>query len=140
MLQLISGFLFLTLSPANEADILLGVWYNGEKDAKIEIYHCGDKYCGKIIWLKEPMEDGATKKDKHNPNERFKKRELIGLNILTDFIYKGDFLWEDGEIYNPRDGKTYSCYLSLLENKQLKVRGFIGFSLIGKTQYWTRPQ
>lgn len=132
-------FIWPSLLVNKDADVVLGVWYNGEKDARIEIYHCGDKYCGKIIWLKEPMEDGATKKDKHNPDEKLQKRELMGLNILEGFVYTGDKTWEDGTIYNPRDGKTYSCYLALQDDGELKVRGFIGFSLIGKTQYWARP-
>lgn len=141
MLTLIfAGFSLLATYLPAEADVILGIWYNGEKDAKIEIYHCDDKYCGKIVWLKEPIEDGHPKKDKHNPDISLAQRGLMGLNILSGFRYDGDNTWEDGDIYNPRDGKTYSCYLKLLDDGTLKVRGFIGISLIGKTQYWTRPE
>jgi uncharacterized protein (DUF2147 family) len=139
MIPILTLLLVLNVPPVNEADILLGIWYNGEKDAKIEIYHCGNKYCGKIIWLKEPNENGAPKIDDENPDVKLQQRPIMGLNILTDFIYSGEKTWEDGQIYNPRDGKTYSCYLALQDDGSLKVRGFIGFSLIGKTQYWTRP-
>jgi uncharacterized protein (DUF2147 family) len=140
MINLLTAFLFLFSPPADDANALLGTWLNGEKDAKIEIYHCGNLFCGRIVWLENPIENGATKKDKHNPDETLKKRELMGLHILTDFVYTGDKTWEEGKIYNPKDGKTYSCYMSLLDNGQLKVRGFIGFSLIGKTQFWTRTE
>ena len=48
----------------NEADELMGIWLNHEKDAHVKVYKCGEVYCGKIVWLKEPEEDGAPKKDK----------------------------------------------------------------------------
>jgi len=120
------------------ADELLGVWWNHEKDAHIEIYKCGNQFCGKIVWLKEPNEEGAPKKDKHNPDESLQSRPLMGLDILSGFDFKEEGSWENGTIYNPRDGKTYSCYLKMLEEGRLKVRGFVGISLIGKTQYWER--
>lgn len=129
---------FAAISFLSGPDEILGIWWNEEKDAHIEIYKCGEQFCGKIIWLKEPYEDGAPKKDKHNPDESLRERPTLGLNILMGFEYKGEKTWEGGKIYNPRDGKTYSCYLTILDNGNLKVRGFIGFSLIGKTQYWER--
>ena len=129
-------FVFFTLNGG--ADELLGVWWNHEKDAHIEIYKCGDQFCGKIVWLKEPNENGAPKKDKHNPEEDLQKRPLLGLDVLRGFDFKEEGSWENGKIYNPRDGKTYSCYLKMLEESKLKVRGYVGFSLIGKTQFWER--
>jgi len=130
--------IFPASSMKSGVDELLGIWWNHEKDAHIEIYKCGNQFCGKIVWLKEPNEDGAPKKDKHNPEEALQSRPLIGLDILSGFEFKEEGSWEDGTIYNPRDGKTYSCYLKMLEEGKLKVRGFVGISLIGKTQYWER--
>ena len=125
---------------AADGDVLLGEWLNQEKDAKIEIYKCGNKFCGKIVWLEEPNEeDGTPKIDDENPDESLQNRPIMGLILLKDFEYKGDEMWEDGTIYDPKSGKTYSCYLSLESPTKLKVRGYIGFSLIGKTNYWTRP-
>jgi uncharacterized protein (DUF2147 family) len=137
-LVLFSFAIFPASSMKSGADELLGIWWNHEKDAHIEIYKCGNQFCGKIVWLKEPNEDGAPKKDKHNPEEALQSRPLIGLDILSGFEFKEEGSWEDGTIYNPRDGKTYSCYLKMLEEGKLKVRGFVGISLIGKTQYWER--
>lgn len=131
-------FSLLSFTPMNGADELLGVWWNHEKDAHVEIYKCGTQYCGKIIWLKNPEENGAPKKDKNNPEESLQKRPILGLDILNGFEFKEEGSWEDGKIYNPRDGKTYSCYLKKLEDGTLKVRGFVGISLIGKTQLWER--
>ena len=144
-LRLFSLMIFLALtaisigSPLDENDVLLGKWWNGEKDAHIEIYTCTNGLCGKIVWLEEPNEeDGTPKIDDENPDEALQSRPLMGLDILSGFKYIGDNKWEEGTIYNPRDGKTYSCYLLLQEDGMLKVRGYIGFSLIGKTQYWER--
>jgi len=121
-----------------EADELLGIWLNHEKDAHVKIYKCGEKYCGKIVWMKEPEEDGAPKKDKHNPDESLQSRALKGLDILSGFNFDSNKKWDNGKIYNPRDGKTYSCYLKIMDDGRLKVRGFVGISLIGKTNYWIR--
>jgi len=122
----------------SEADELMGIWLNHEKDAHVKIYKCGDEYCGKIVWMKEPEEFGAPKKDKNNPEDSLKSRPVKGLDILVGFNFDNNKKWEDGTIYNPRDGKTYSCYLKILDDGQLKVRGFVGISIIGKTNYWTR--
>ncbi len=120
------------------ANEILGLWLNHEKDAHIEVYKCGDYFYGKIIWLKNPDEDGAPKKGKHNPDDALKGKPLLGLDMFSKFTYEGNKKWDDGKIYNPREGKTYSCYLNIKENGSLKVRGFIGLSIIGKTNYWTR--
>ena len=133
-------FFVTTVSADSEADELMGIWLNHEKDAHVKIYKCGDEYCGRIVWLKNPEEDGAPKKDKHNPDDSLKDRPLKGLDVLSGFTFDRDKKWEDGTIYNPRDGKTYSCYLKIMEDGRLKVRGYVGISLIGKTNYWTRVE
>jgi uncharacterized protein (DUF2147 family) len=124
-----------------DSEAILGVWYNTEKSAKIEIYKCGDKFCGKIIWLKEPHDaSGKPKVDKENPDEALKSRPVMGMNLLSNFEYSGDNEWEEGEIYDPENGKTYSCIMSLEDSGELKVRGYIGFSLMGRTVVWTRAE
>ena len=82
-------FIFSALAVnADAGDHLLGFWLNQEKDSKIEIYKCGDKFCGKIIWLEEPNEeDGTPKIDDENPDEALQSRSIMGLNILIDFVY-----------------------------------------------------
>jgi len=71
--------------------------------------------------------------------KEFKNKNLIGVVILKD-LKKDDDEYNDGEITNPKDGKTYSCYIKLEKPNRLKVRGYIGFSLLGKTQYWERVE
>ncbi len=140
--------ILLAAMPAYAAsgDDILGVWNNGEKDAKIEIFKCAEKYCGKIVWLKVPNypEDskagvpGTPKLDHHNPNLSLKAKPILGLEIVHDFIYKGVNKWAEGKVYDPKNGKTYSGKMTLVSPNQLDLRGFIGISLLGRTTTWTR--
>jgi uncharacterized protein (DUF2147 family) len=135
----------LILSPLctyaqKSADAVLGVWYNGSKESKIEIFKCGNQYCGKIIWLREPNTDGKPKTDKNNPDEKLRNRPVAGMQLMKNFTYSGENIWEEGEIYNPKSGKTYSCKMTLIDKNTLDLRGFIGISLIGKTDTWTRVE
>jgi uncharacterized protein (DUF2147 family) len=127
-------------------DDILGVWNTEERDAKIEIYKCRIKYCGKIVWLQEPTYPAGSKEgtpgtpmlDHNNPNPELRKTPLIGLPILLDFVFAGDNSWKNGKIYNSENGKTYGGKMTLDSPNQLNVRAFIGISLIGGTTTWTR--
>lgn len=119
-------------------DKVIGKWFNEEKDAKVEIYKEGDKYFGKVIWLQTPNnEQGTPKLDKENPDEKLKTRPVLGLLLLKDFVYD-DEEWEDGEIYDPKSGKTYSCYMEFEDDGSLMIKGYIGVKWVGKTTYWTK--
>jgi uncharacterized protein (DUF2147 family) len=127
-------------------DAILGLWNNQEKDAQIEIYRCGENYCGKIFSLKEPNYPdgskegvpGTPKLDYNNPNPTLRKTPLVGLTIMKDFVYDGENKWKSGKLYDPEDGKTYSGKMTLVSPNQLNLRGFVGISLIGRTNTWTR--
>ena len=123
----------------SESDVL-GIWFNEEKDAKIEVYKENGKFYGKIVWLEEPIdpETGKPKLDDENPDEEMQMRPVMGLLLVWNFVYDDDGVWEDGKIYDPKSGNTYSCYMKLQSMNELKVRGFIGISIIGRTTYWTR--
>lgn len=131
---------------AADPDDVMGVWLNQEKDGKIEIYRCGDVYCGRIVWLKEPNypEDskegipGSQKLDHHNPKQSMRSRPVLGLQIMEGFRFAGDNRWRDGRIYDPKTGKTYRGKITLSSPDQLDLRGYIGISLIGRTSTWTR--
>jgi uncharacterized protein (DUF2147 family) len=59
--------------------------------------------------------------------------------VLKNFVFDGKDEWEDGTIYDPKNGKTYSCYIRYAEYPNLlKIRGYIGVSLLGRTTYWTK--
>jgi len=117
---------------------IVGTWLNQEKAAKIEIYQQGEKFFGKIVWLKELNENGKPKTDNKNPDKARHNDPVIGLVMLKNFEFDGKSTWEGGTIYDARNGKTYSCYLTLQADKTLKVRGYVGISLFGQTNIWTR--
>jgi uncharacterized protein (DUF2147 family) len=128
-------------------DQILGVWYNAEKDAKIEVYkanvkNVGDRYFGKVIWLKSPNDaNKKPKTDTENPDPNLKKRPRLGLIVLTNLAFDTGAKYEKGKIYDPKSGKTYSCQAELAnDNTVLNLRGYIGVSLIGRTSVWTRTK
>lgn len=139
--SLLSLLLFLTLHclvAQSTNEVPIGTWTNEEKEARFEIYKCGAKLCGKIVWLREPLLDGKPKLDKNNPDNNLQNRPILGLVFIQGFTRDSDNKWDDGTIYDPKSGKTYSCYLKVLNKNQLEVKGYIGISLIGRTQNWTR--
>ncbi len=133
--------LCLPLLALKEDDIL-GSWYNGEKSSKIQIYKTtGGSYAGKIVWLKEPNDaKGVAKLDVKNPDKKLRGRALMNLVILTGLKSKGNDKFDGGKIYDPKSGNTYSCKGELENINTLKLRGFIGVSLIGRTDTWTRAK
>ncbi len=124
---------------AQNADAILGVWKNGEGTGMVQIYKKGDKYFGKLVWLKVPNDaSGKPRTDINHPEEKLRSRPLKGLENLRDFVFKGENKWEEGKIYDPKNGNDYSCELKLIDEKKLEVRGFIGVSLFGRTDVWKR--
>jgi len=123
---------------AQNKDAIIGKWINSLNEAHIDITKRGDKYFGKIVWLKDPKDEkGVTKIDLKNPNERLRSKPIVGLEILKNFVYD-DGRWTGGTIYDPKSGKTYKCNMKLNGNDELDMRGYIGFSLLGRTEIWKR--
>lgn len=148
-LRIFIGLLALATTSwlfAGEHDAILGNWATAEAKSTVELFACGNKVCGKIIALKEPAypaDDkqgmaGKIKIDRENPDPRLRNEPLIGLVILRDLERTDEGRWKNGTIYDPENGKTYKSKLTLVSPKQLNVRGFIGFALIGRTTEWTR--
>ena len=128
----ISGF-------SQNKDIIAGKWLNQEGDAHILIYQNSGKYSGRIVWLKYKYdEDGKIRLDKRNPDPALSKRPLIGTEILKRFSYLQEEIWEGGTIYDSKTGKTFDCKISLLSRDKINVRSFVGLSVLGRTETWTR--
>ena len=132
-------FLFITIFCQAQSDDILGIWLEEKKQSKIEIYKKDNNFFGKIIWLKEPLDEyGNIKLDKKNPNNSMRKNPINGLVIMKDLKYKKKGEWSDGEIYDARSGKTYSLEVYMKNVNKLDLRGYIGYTLFGKTTSWTR--
>ena len=160
MKNILGIFLVFTFSfsiQASEPDAILGFWFADKGKSKIEIYKCKTEYCGRIVWLEEPNypnnDDkgmaGLVKVDRENENEELRTRPIVGLDIVTGFVFDKSSeyqdeeerdapSWTDGKIYDPRNGKMYSCNMALTNSKQLEVNGYVGIPLFGRTVTWVR--
>jgi uncharacterized protein (DUF2147 family) len=132
LIILLVGLVLKSYAQAPAKDAVLGEWLSENKDGKVLIFKQGDKFFGKISWGKDD-----TRKDGKNPDERLRNQTIVGSVILKNFEFTGQ-KWEDGTVYDPNNGKTYSCTMKLSATNQLELRGFVGISLLGRTTVWTR--
>lgn len=136
----IIGLFFSTISmaSASSADDIVGIWLSASGEGKIQIYKEGDRYFGKLYWMKEPNgPKGNPKLDSNNPDPALRNRPLLGSVILKNFRYNNGE-WSDGHIYDPKNGKEYKSYMRLKDPQTLSLRGYIGISLLGRTELWKR--
>ena len=135
------------LVAAAEEDAILGLWRTDPTDkgyAHVQVSRRGDTYEGRIVWLSEPdfppgdRDAGRPKVDRLNPDPERRGQPILGLRLMTGFRY-ADGGWRGGRIYDPESGKTYRCVIRLGEDGVLRVRGYIGVSLLGRTTAWVRP-
>ena len=128
------------VNAQNKPDDILGVWFNEEKTSKVQIFKASNEYYAKIVWLKEPIstKTGKPRVDDLNPDPKQHTTPMLGLTIMKNFVFDGKNEWEDGTIYDPKNGKTYKCYMKFESPTILKIRGYIGISLLGRSTFWTK--
>jgi uncharacterized protein (DUF2147 family) len=120
-------------SRAEQSSPPVGLWKT--EDAQIEIFQIDGKLSGKIATLnKEFTSDGIEKTDISNPDPAKRRRPLIGLV----FMPQAPGRWEHGTIYDPKTGNTYASTLEYDGGDTLRVRGYVGISLLGRTVVWTK--
>ncbi|PIF01817.1 MAG: hypothetical protein CR965_01310 [Paludibacter sp.] len=131
--------LLVTVSFSVNSQSILGKWKTiddktGKAKSIVEIYQQKGKIYAKII-------DVLDKKLKNSKcvkcSGKGKNKPLIGLVVIKG-LKKDGKEWKGGTILDPKSGKKYKCYITLESKNKLKVRGFIGFALLGRTQYWYR--
>lgn len=136
---LIASLISIEALSQNKADDIIGIWLtSGKEPAKVQVYKAGEKFYGKIIWLKNPTDNRKPRMDGNNPDKEKRNNSIIGLVMLTGFKFNGDDEWRGGDIYDPESGKTYSSYMYLKDKNTLRVRGYVGVSLLGRTETWVR--
>ena len=126
---------------AQEADKILGIWWNEEKTSKIKVEKKDGKYIGTVVYMiPEKYVNGKSPVDDKNPDVKFQSRPIVGLKILEGFVYEaGKKEWKNGTIYDPNSGKTYDCYAWFEGNDLLKLKGFVmGMRWLGKSSEWYR--
>ena len=134
---LISFFLSSSIIAQTGGDSIIGQWYTEGCTAIFDFYRCNQEYKARMIPLKKP-----DMVDSHNPIDSLKKRRLNGITGVYGLEYDPKKKrWVNGKVYNPQNGKTYSCYCSLAAGgTRLYFRGYLGVSLLGGSQIWKREK
>jgi uncharacterized protein (DUF2147 family) len=122
------------------AELICGKWESTDKNLIVLVYKEGGKFSGKIIWYSDtggkPMDYGT---DKRNPDPKLRTRKILGMNVLHDMVYNSDTnSWEDGVIYESKNGREWNASIYIDKNGMLKVKGYWHIKLIGKTMTFTR--
>ena len=133
------NLLFVALLFFTQPTTVEGTWVNiddetGVEKSEIVLYVEAGKLYGRIERLLLPEDQGkvcekCSGKDKNQPIE--------GLVIVNGLRQEGN-VWTDGEIMDPANGKSYDCTIKLDNDNTLNVRGYLGFSFLGRTQVWKR--
>lgn len=135
-------FVLTSLSLARADDPSpLGTWLADDGKSHVEVSRCGAQLCGTAVWLKSSLDAAGTPRtDSKNPDAALRSRPLIGLQVLQGLVQddSGPGQWEDGTIYDPESGSTYKCTLTMEGPNMMRVCGYVGIALFGKTQTWTR--
>jgi uncharacterized protein (DUF2147 family) len=131
-------------SGGSAANTPVGRWQTvddatGNIDSVVVLWEENGKLYGRIERLVNP--------DPKDPDPRcvrcsgdLKDRSLVGLRIIWDLAKNGE-QWSGGVIVDPNSGKIYRCSIAVIDGgKKLRVRGFLGFSLFGRTEYWLRDE
>ncbi len=113
-----------------------GLWLTENKRAAVKVERCGESICGSLAWI---IEGGMTT-DSKNPDKKLREEPLCGMKILYGFTNnpKNAKVWEGGKIYKADEGDIYNATVSVINDKTMKLRGYVGVPLFGKTQDWTR--
>lgn len=125
--------------PTDPANTFAGVWYDDTGQGAIEIAPCGEKLCGRIVWLKNPNDQtGRPLQDGYNPEAAKRSRPICGLPVIGDLKRQRNGSWDAGWIYDPKEGKSYDVELALRGRDRLAVTGYLGTKFFSETFIWTR--
>jgi len=127
---------------SNEAAVL-GVWSGG--DSLVEVTATGESLSMRVLAIRDAVylpdeslgEPGSPRRDDNNPDPALKSRPLVGMELLSGYRWTGK-RWE-GKIYDPGSGNTYSSRMEP-DGSRLKMRGYIGMPMLGRTQYFDRVE
>lgn len=138
----ILGLTILLLAGASGrhavAAVPSGIWLMDTR-AAIQVFECGELLCGRVIWLKAPLDtQGLLKRDKLNPDPALRERQVCGPTIIWNARIVDASHWKDGWFYNPDDGATYRVSLDLQSADIMSARIYLGIPLFGKTKTLVR--
>lgn len=131
--------LSLAFSLGAFAQSVIGKWKTvddktGEDKSIVEIFEVNGKIYGKVVEILNPANKNNKCKDCKGAD---KDKPILGITVIKGLSKEGD-KWTNGQILDPNEGKLYKCTITLKNANTLDVRGYIGISLIGRSQTWTR--
>jgi len=138
MIFLTSISLLANVAPADE--LICGKWESSEKNLVVQVYKEDNKFKAEIVWFNpgggKPMEDCV---DLHNPDVSLRCRKVLGMSVLLDMVYKPESnSWEDGTIYDAKNGRQWNASINIDKNGLLNVKGYWHFKFIGRTLTFRR--
>jgi uncharacterized protein (DUF2147 family) len=137
LLALVTCWFGTTVVHGTDPASPIGLWKG--QDATFEMFESERKLNARIVSLSEPKTtEGKEKTDIYNPDPKKRSHPIIGLVFISGFTKKSDTRWENGTVYDPKSGRTYSCFMELQGPNKIKVRGYIGIALMGRNYFWTR--
>ncbi len=134
-------FVFAQPLLAQDANALNGYWYTEDDKSIVKVFlNKAGTYSAKIVWLRDSLyENGQPRLDDNNDDPELQKRPLEGLVFMKGFKYDaGDKKWEGGELYDPESGNTYKGYMEMESPTKVKLRGYVGVPMFGRTSYWRK--
>ena len=135
---LLLSFVGLLAFSQTNAD-LVGEWYNDKEDVVITIFEVNQTISAKFTWIKSPNDkNGNPKTDLLNPDESLRDISIMGMLVMYNLTYIAGNIWDNGSLYIPEKGKSYSGMMTLKDKNTIDLRGYIGFSFIGRSSTWTR--
>ncbi len=135
------SFLFFSVDGFASSEGIAGYWVtksdkNGEKASVVKIWQDGkDEYEGKVVKLFQHKDTVYSCDRCPAP---FSHKPVLGLTILNSLKYEKPGSYTSGRILDPRSGHVYKLNVTLISPEKLKVRGYLGMPLFGRTQYWAR--
>lgn len=135
---MLAGPAAITPARADPAK-LIGTWIDHSGRGAVEFTACGTALCGRIVWMKDPNDAaGKPLTDGNNPDTAKRRSPICGLQVIGDTKPQADGSHDQGWIYDPEDGKSYSVEVRSVSPNILTVRGYAGIKLLGETFTWKR--
>jgi uncharacterized protein (DUF2147 family) len=128
--------LFIAQDLQKEENMILGFWLMPENEGIIEIYKAGNFYNGKIVWMLDKEKDGSLLKDKENLVDSLQNRTVVGIEVMRNYKYDEDGVWNGGTFYAAKKGKTLEPDFILVDENTLNIE--VSFFLFSKTIRLTR--
>lgn len=139
MKQFITLLICVLATSSMYSQSVIGKWKTiddetGEAKSIVEVFSKSGKIYAKVVEILDLEHKNSVCKKCSGED---KNKSILGLTIIKGLSKDGSE-YNSGEILDPKNGKLYKCALSLESKDKLKIRGYIGFSLLGRTQYWHR--